>query len=102
MRSRIKKPINVIVGENIRYYREKSGYSREKLAELVGFSPQFLTDAENGFVGVSITSLKRICEVLGVSADNLLWNKVEKKISIDEKLLHVDEKYIPVIEEVIQ
>ena len=36
MRANEKKEINILVGENIRIYREKSGYSREKLAELVG------------------------------------------------------------------
>ena len=79
----IKKEINVIVGENIRFYRESFGYTREKLSELIDVSPRFLYDTEMGRVGVSITTLKKLCEVLGISADRLLWSR-EEKISQDE------------------
>lgn len=96
MRSKEKKEINIIVGENIRKYREIAGYSRERLAELVGVSPRFFADAETGFVGVSLTTLKKTCEVLGVSADKLLWN-TDSAPEADEILSHLDEKYLPLV-----
>lgn len=101
MRAKEKKEINVLIGENIREYRESAGYSRERFSELVGITPRFLADAETGFVGVSLTNLKRICEILGVSADRLLWRQ-ENSLGLDERVKHVDRKYVDVVEQVIR
>ncbi len=102
MRAREKKEINIIVGENVRFYREQVKMSREKLSELVGVTPRFLADAELGFVGISLTNIKKICEVLGISADRLLWSREEKGVEISERLSHVPAEYGELIEELIQ
>lgn len=101
LRAKNKKPINILIGENIRFYREEANYSREKFAELVGITPRFLADVETGFAGVSLTNLKRICEILGVSSDRLIWQQ-ENELGLDEKVKHVDSKYVAILEEVIQ
>ena len=75
MRAKEKKEINVLIGEQIRLYRDKSGMSRERLAELMGVTPRFVADVELGFVGVSLTSLKKICEILGISAAGVSGKK---------------------------
>lgn len=102
MRAKEKKEINVLVGEQIRIYREKSKMSRERLAELMGVTPRFLGDVELGFVGVSLTSLKKICEILGISADRLLWKQENSAVSFAEKLSHVEEEWMPGIEDLLQ
>ena len=102
MRAKEKKEINVLIGEQIRLYRDKSGMSRERLAELMGVTPRFVADVELGFVGVSLTSLKKICEILGISADRLLWKKEDSAVSFSERLSHVDEQWIPLIENLLQ
>ncbi len=102
LRAREKKEINIIVGENVRFYREQVKMSREKLSELVGVTPRFLADAELGFVGISLTNIKKICEVLGISADRLLWSREEKSVEISERLSHVPAEYGELIEELIQ
>lgn len=102
MRAKEKKQINILVGDNIRFYREKIGMSRETLAELVGISPRFLADAELGFVGVSLTNIKKICEVLGISADRLLWEQTEGTIDLSERLSHIPPEYHHLIETLIQ
>ena len=101
MRAKEKKEINIVVGENIKFYREQAGYTREKLAELIGITPRFLADAEHGYVGVSLTNLKRICEILGISSDRLIWRKREK-IDLSEKIAHIDKQYLEVLEQLIQ
>lgn len=101
MRAKEKKLINIEIGKNIRIYREKSGYSREKLAELVGIRPRFLADVETGFVGISLTNLKKICEILSISTDRLIL-KNKNYLELDEKISHIDEKYIHYIDEIIQ
>lgn len=101
MREKEKKPINIEIGKNIRTYREKASYTRERFAELIGVTPRFIADAETGFVGVSITNLKRMCELLGVSSDRLIWG-TENKVTLDEKVAHLDDKYIRLVEQLIQ
>ena len=102
MRAKGKKEINVLVGENIRYYREEAGFSREKLAELASVSPRFLADVELGFVGISLTTLKRLCEVLGISADRILWRQEDGDVTLLERLQHVDPAYLEPIGRLIQ
>ena len=100
MRAKDKKEINITVGQNIRFYREKAGLNREKFAELIGVSPRFLADCELGFVGISLTTLKKICEVLGVSADNILWKNIDK-IDLNEHFYNIDPKYHQQLEKII-
>lgn len=99
---RVKKELHVLMGEQIRFYREQSGLSRERMAELAGVTPRFLADAELGYVGISLSTLKRICEALGVSADRILWRDRQETISLAERLSHVDDSVLPLLEEMIQ
>ena len=95
------KEINMIIGKNIRFHREKAGYTREHLAALIDVSPRFLADAERGSVGISITTLKKICTALAVKSDDIIWeNSVSKKL--DDKSIQIDRKYLPFIEELIR
>ncbi len=103
MGAKEKKEINIIVGSNIRFYRDKYGFTRERLSELIDVSPHFLYDVECGTVGVSLSTLKKICDVLGISADSLLWSNKKTDISsISKRLEHVDQKYIDIIDKLIQ
>lgn len=101
MRNKEKKEINITVGENLRFYREESGYSRERLAELVGVTPRFLADAEVGVVGISLTNLRKICDILGISSDRLLWRQTPQPPPIAERLSHIDPKYMGLVEGLI-
>ena len=102
MRAKEKKTINMEVGENVRLYREKAGYSRERFSELIGVSPRFIADVESGFAGVSLTTLKKLCEVLGVSADRLLWKQPPAALGMDEQVSHLSPEYVELIRELIQ
>ena len=72
---RVKKEINIQVGEQIKLAREQSKLTQEQFAERIDVSPQYVSDLERGVVGVSIATLKRICTVLGVSSDQILFGK---------------------------
>lgn len=72
MPTREKKEINVQVGRQIRKAREAAGLTQERFAELIGISPQNISCVERGLAGVSLTILRRTCEVLRVSSDTLL------------------------------
>ena len=60
-RRRQPKELNKQIGERCRKAREVAGYTQEQLAEQVGVSTQFLSDA-----------IIKICSILNISTDYLL------------------------------
>lgn len=70
---RVKKQINIEVGEQIRAAREQAHLTQEQLAEKIDVSVQFVSDLERGVVGISLTTLKKTCTALGVTSDQLLF-----------------------------
>jgi len=69
-----KKPINIEVGQRIKERREAAGLTQETLAEMVGLGVKHISAIERGAIGVSLPTLKRVCSVLSVSADDLLFD----------------------------
>ena len=70
---REKKEINVQIGEQIKLARENAKLTQEQFAERIDVSPQYVSDLERGVVGASVSTLKRICVMLGISADQILF-----------------------------
>ncbi len=68
-----KKPINVKIGSHVKHEREAAGLTQEAFAELLGLGDKHVSAIERGAVGVSLPTLIRICEVLSVPADVLLF-----------------------------
>lgn len=101
---REKKDINVQVGMQVRKAREAAGLTQERFAELVGISPQNVSCVERGLAGVSLTVLRRMCEILHVSSDTLLMgepasnNEVE---DIADRLRHLSPEQFRAVREVI-
>lgn len=97
----MKKDLNIDIGKRIRSAREHTGLTREELAERIDVTPRFVADVERGSVGISVPTLMRICEVLHVSSDSLLWGRTTDS-GIDDRLKLVDAAYIPFIEKSVQ
>lgn len=108
---RAKKEINIKIGEEIRKAREQCKMTQEQFAERVEVSPQYVSDLERGVVGVSVGTLKRVCTVLGVSSDQILFgvdtnNQVtiiaEKCKALSDRqwllLLEIVDRYLEAIE----
>ena len=70
---RAKKELNIEVGARIKQARENAGLTQERFAELVSLATKNVSDIERGVVGVSLGSLKRICETLSISSDSILF-----------------------------
>lgn len=64
------------VGRRIRQARESAGLTQERFAELVGISPQNVSCVERGVAGVSLTVLRRMCQILSVPSDTLLMGGI--------------------------
>lgn len=70
---RKKKEVNIQIGNQIKKARESNGLTQEEFAELIDRTPQFISDLERGVSGISIETLKIICEKLCVSSDSILF-----------------------------
>lgn len=107
---RTKKEINIHIGEQVRLAREEGHLTQEQLAERIEVSPQYISDLERGVVGISLTTLKRLCIALGISSDRILFGQEsERNVIITEKcrgltneqfllLLEIVDRYIRAIE----
>ena len=70
-----KKPINIRVGKNIQLAREEHHFTQEQLSERLGVTPNHMSAIERGVSGVSLELLEKLCEVLGVSSDSILFGQ---------------------------
>lgn len=100
---RIKKEINIQIGEQIKLARERAKLTQEHFSERIDVSPQYVSDLERGVVGVSIATLKRICTVLGVSSDQILFgSEIENRASsIADKCKSLSEQQYILLSDII-
>ena len=69
---------------NIKYYRYLNHFSQEKLAELCGLSPRYITDVERGMHCPTIPKIEVIAKVLGIEPYQLFVNIDRDKDIIDK------------------
>ena len=67
-----KKKLRILVGANIKREREKAGFTQEALSEQVSLESKTLSAVERGNVGISLTTLVKLCDVLKVSPNVIL------------------------------
>ena len=64
-----------LVGESIRFYRQKSGFTQEKLAVRLKTSSEYISALENGLKNVKVETLYKIGKVLDVDPQLFLAAK---------------------------
>ena len=74
-----KKTINVKIGQNVKWVRESTGLTQESFAEMLGLGVKHVSAIECGAAGLSLATLQRICTVLSVPADMLLFGTPESE-----------------------
>jgi transcriptional regulator with XRE-family HTH domain len=67
--------MRVLVGRNVKRIREQKGLTQERLADLSGFSQQYISGLENGRRNPSVVTVYEIAKALGVSHLDLLRSK---------------------------
>ena len=86
----------------IRKAREELGYTREKFAEKLDVSVSYLAELERGRTGISVKMLIKVCNVLGLSADYVLFGADRQDDALRLDAIHrIDEKYLPLLDKVI-
>ena len=52
---------------------DEGGYTQATLSEMLGMTPNHLSAIERGASGISLEALQRLCRLLGVSADRIIF-----------------------------
>lgn len=100
---REKKEINIQIGEQVRAAREQAKLTQEQFAERIEVSPQYISDLERGIVGISISTLKRLCLTLGISSDQILFaNRPNNNVdAVAEKCKRLSPKQFSILSDII-
>lgn len=61
-----------LVGDNVRRIRSGKGMTQEQLAELSGFSQQYLSDLERGRRNPTVVTLFELAQALGSTPVELI------------------------------
>jgi transcriptional regulator with XRE-family HTH domain len=61
-----------LVGRNVKRVRQEKGLTQEQLAELSGFSQQYISGLEQGQRNPTVVSLYELATALGVSHMELM------------------------------
>ena len=86
----------------IRLAREQQGYTREQFAEKLDVSVSYLAELERGRTGISVKMLVKVCSLLGLSADYVLFGKARDSDTVLlDKIHRIDDQYIPLLNKII-
>ena len=86
----------------IRQARENLGYTREKFAEKLDVSVSYLAELERGRTGISVKMLVKVCNILGLSADYVLFGTERDDDTLRaDNIRRIDDKYLPLMDQVI-
>lgn len=78
------------------------GYTREQFAEKLDVSVSYMAEVERGRTGISVKMLIKICDLLGLSADYILFGtNRDNDTMMLEKIHRIDDKYIPLLNRLI-
>lgn len=78
------------------------GYTREKFAEKLDVSVSYLAELERGRTGISVKMLVKVCNVLGLSADYVLFGTERTEDSMRLDSIHrIDSKYLSLLDKMI-
>ena len=77
-----------MIGDKLKIARKKAKLSQEKVAEIINTSRSNISKYETGLLEPNIETLKKLCELYKISADELLEinnNKIENNINIKQR-----------------
>ena len=73
------------IGKNIRYYREKKGYSQEQLAQLLFVTRQTVSNYETGRCRPDVETLVKLAGLLDIDVTDLIYGP--RQISVSRRSL---------------
>lgn len=80
----MSKELNKLFGKNLRKYRKKCGLTQEELASKLQVSTSFYANVECGNKVMSLESLYKLINGLGVNINNLLSEEKNQASDIND------------------
>lgn len=100
-----KKIINIQIGNEIRKARKRAGLTQEQFGEMMSMSlgTKNVSDIERGVTGITVSTLKRICEKLSISSDAILFGEREQNDIdyITKQLKNLSPNHFTIIKELL-
>ncbi len=72
-----------VVGVNLRRVRSELGFSQESFGEHVGWHRTFVGAVERGERNLTLRTVERISDQLGVNPLDLLWDRAGVQVTLD-------------------
>lgn len=97
-----KKEEYIRLGARIKKARLAAGLTQEKFGELVGLSAKNISMIECGVSGISISTLRRMCQVLAISSDEILFDAPQQNSvqALTTRLEHLQENQFELVEDI--
>jgi len=76
---------SLVLGENLKRIRTLRGVSQSDIAKSLGVSRAFICKIENGQTNPTLSTITKLCSVVGASPDELLNNENVDKQSVKKK-----------------
>lgn len=76
-----------IIGKRIQEFRKKKGMTQEELSEVIDISPHYLSALERGIYNIKLETLVKILNTLGISADEVFCDVVNKSCAVTSSRL---------------
>ena len=76
-----------IIGKRIQEFRKKKGMTQDELSEIIDISPHYLSALERGIYNIKLETLVKILNTLGISADEVFCDVVDKSSAISASRL---------------
>ena len=78
------------------------GYTRERFAEKLDVSVSYLAELERGRTGISVKMLIKVCNILGLSADYVLFGTERNADALRaDNIRRIDDRYLPLLDKMI-
>ena len=84
--------------------REQAGYTQDTLSEMLGMTPNHLSAIERGASGISLEALQRLCRLLGVSADRIIFGTDEPEaeaLALARRISDIKPEYRQQVQELL-
>ena len=90
---------NAEIGARIRAIRQGIGLTQEQFSEKIAVTATYISELERGLVGISASTVKRICLAFGVSCDQIILGLSHEAdvTKIAEKLQHLPPEQVTLL-----
>lgn len=83
------------IGNNLLYVRKRMGLTQAEVAERAGLSDRTYADIERGMANMRVETLLRICGVLRITPNDILFREEEQEKTCADILKDVEDLPVP-------